>query len=102
MSCCFLNRINCLFCIFFFYFTGLTLTCSMIPRTSIVLCAVIFFAVSLCDSFSKPDESELKRDPKIAGIEDTGVGWGEKENFEDVNKLDGLKTSKYGMERDGK
>ena len=53
----------------------------MFPRTSIVLCAVFFFAVILGDSFSEADESESKRDPKIAGIEDAGVEWGEKENF---------------------
>ena len=74
----------------------------MSPATSIVLCAVIFFAVSLCDSFSKADQSELKRDQKIAGIEDTGAEWGKKGNFEDVNQLDEVKTSLHGMERDGK
>ena len=74
----------------------------MFPRTSIVLCAVFFFAVILGDYFSKADESESKRDPKIAGIEDTGVEWGEKEHFEDVNQLNDVKTSQYGMERDGK
>lgn len=72
----------------------------MLPSTSIVLCAVFFFAASLCDSFSKADESELERDPKIAGIEDPGVEWGEKENFEDVNQLDEVKTSQYRLERD--
>ena len=74
----------------------------MFPATSIGLCAVIFFSVSLCDSLSKADESELKRDQKIAGIEDTGAEWGENGNFEDVNVLDEVKTSQYGMERDGK
>lgn len=73
----------------------------MSPATSIVRCAVLFFAVCLCDSFSKADASELKRDPEIAGIEDTGVERGEKENFEDVNELDEVKTNQYEMERDG-
>ena len=49
----------------------------MFSATSIGLCTVIFFSVSLCDSLSKADESELKRDQKIAGIEDTGAEWGE-------------------------
>ena len=71
----------------------------MFPVTSIVSCAV--FAVGFCDSFSKADESELKRDPKIAGIEDMRRVWGEKGNFEDVNVFDGVKTNPYGMERDG-
>ena len=56
----------------------------MLPATSIVLCAVLFFGVCR-DSFG---ESELKRDPKIAGIEDTEAGWSKKGNFEDVNELD--------------
>ena len=73
----------------------------MSPVTSIVLCAVFFFAVGFCDSFSKADESELKRDPKIAGIEDMRRVWGEKGNFEDVNEFDEVKTNQYGMERDG-
>ena len=71
----------------------------MLPSTSIVLCAVFFFAASLCDSFSKADESELERDPKIAGIEDPGVEWGKKENFEDVNQP--VEVKKNGLERDG-
>ena len=53
----------------------------MSPVTAIVLCAVFFFAVSFCDSFSKADESELKQDPKITGIEDTRGRWGEKRNY---------------------
>jgi len=69
--------------------------------TSVVWCAVLFFAMSLCDSFSKADESELKRHRKIAGIEDTGAEWGNKENFEDFNELDEVKTNQYGMEGDG-
>ena len=77
--------------------------CSMLSTTSIFLCAVsVFVAVSLCDSFSITDESKLKRDPKITGFEDTGVEWGKKENFENVNQLDELKTSQHGMEQDGK
>jgi len=70
----------------------------MLPATSVVLCAVLFFAVCLCDSFG---ESELKRDSKIAGIEDTEAGWSKKGNFEDVNELDEVKANEYGMERDG-
>ena len=70
----------------------------MLPATSVVLCAVLFFAVCLCDSFG---ESELKKDSKIAGIEDTDAGWSKKGNFEDVNELDEVKTNEYGMERDG-
>ena len=70
----------------------------MLPATSIVLCAVLFFGVCLCDSFG---ESELKRDPKIAGIEDTEAGWSKKGNFEDINELDEVNTNEYGMERDG-
>ena len=74
----------------------------MSPVTSIVLCAVFFFAESLCDSFSIADESELKRDPKIAGIEDTRRVWGEKGNFEDRQvELDELKPNKEEVERDG-
>ena len=69
----------------------------MSPVTSIVLCAVFFFAVSFCDSFSKADETELKRDSKIAGIEDLRRVWGEKGNFEDVNEFDEVKTNQYGM-----
>ena len=74
----------------------------MSPATSFVLCAVLFFiAVCRCDSFSKADESELKRDAKIAGIEDAGAVWGEKGNFEDVNELDEVKTNQYGIEGEG-
>ena len=73
----------------------------MSPATSIVWCAVLFFAVSLCDSFSKDGESELKRDRKIAGIEDTGAEWGDEGNFKGVNELDEMKTNQYGMEQDG-
>ena len=58
-------------------------------------------SLCLCDSFSKDGESELKRDRKIAGIEDTGAEWGDKENFEEVNELDEMKTNQYGMQRDG-
>ena len=67
-----------------FYCTGLSVTCSMSPETSI-LCALLFFAVCRCDSFSKADESELKRESKIAGIQETEAEWSEKEKFEDVN-----------------
>ena len=73
----------------------------MSPATSFVLCAVLFFIVCRCDSFSKADESELKRDAKIAGIEDTEAVWGEKGNFEDVNELDEVKANQYGMEGEG-
>ena len=73
----------------------------MSPVTSIVLCAVFFFAEILCDSFSIADESELKRDSKIAGIEDTRRVWGEKGNFEDLNELDEVKPNKEEVERDG-
>ena len=73
----------------------------MSPITSIVLCAVFFFAVSFCDSITKADETELKRDPKIAGIDDMRHAWGENGNFEEVNQFDEVKTNQYGMERDG-
>ena len=73
----------------------------MSPVTSIVLCAVFFFAVSFCDSFGKAAETELKRDPKIAGVEDMRRVWGEKGNFEYVNESDEVKTNLYEKERDG-
>ena len=73
----------------------------MSPVSSVALYAVFFFALSLCDLFGKADESELKRDPKIAGIGDTGRVWDEKGTFVDVNELDEVKTNQYGMEGDG-
>ena len=73
----------------------------MSPATSFVLCAVLFFAVCRCDSFSKADESELKRESKIAGIQETEAELGEKGNFEDDNEFDEAETNEYGMEQDG-
>ena len=81
--------------------TGLSFTCSMSPATSIVLCALLFFAVCRCDSFSKADESELKRQWKIAGIQETGAEWGEKGDFKDVNELHEAETNENEIEQDG-
>ena len=73
----------------------------MSPATSIVRCAVLFIAVCHSDSLTTADESELKRESKIAGFEEMGTEWGEKGNFEDVSEPHGAKRNDYGMERDG-
>jgi len=72
----------------------------MSPATSFVMCAVFFFAVCRCDSFSKADESELKRDPKVVGIEDTGAEWDVKGNLQDINELHEAETNEHGQEQD--
>ena len=73
----------------------------MSSATSFVLCVVFLFAVCRCDSFSKVDESEMERDPKIAGIEDPGAEWDAKVNFEDVNEHHEAEAKEYGKEQDG-
>lgn len=87
----FFNQLSVYFV--FFKLTGLNFKCSMSPVTSIVRCAVFFSLLNLCDSFSKADESEHKRDPRIPGVEEKRGGWGEKGNFEHVNELDEIKTN---------
>ena len=77
----------------------------MSPSVAFFLCAALFIVFCSCNYFSKEEEIELKDEPKIAGILETDVDWGEDENVEDNSKhldlpqVDFSKTRKTDFEK---